>query len=351
MIDSLPTISTCTVGIDLGDRFTSFCVLDEAGEVIEEGKLRTTPEAFLRRFSVEESSRVVMEVGTHSPWASRLLSEAGHEVIVANPWKVKLIAASITKTDRSDAETLARLGRADPKLLSPVKHRSVQAHADLEVIHARQALVASRSLLVNHVRGAVKSFGHRLPGCDAHLFHKKVKGVIPEELSAALEPLLRVIERLSEEISLADKRIEDFQCRYPETRVLRQVPGVGPLIAATFVLTIGDPSRFSESRQIGPYLGLVPKSRDSGERSPQLRISKAGNKYLRQLLVNGAHYILGFRGPDSDLRRWGLQHAAGGKTAKKRAIVGVARRLGVLLHRLWLNGEVYIPLRSERLAA
>jgi transposase len=160
-----------------------------------------------------------------------------------------------------------------------------------------------------------------------------------------------VIAKLSDEIALTDKRIEQLLDRYPETTVLRQVPGVGPLIAATFVLTIGDPSRFKESRQIGPYLGLVPKTRESGERSPQMRISKAGNKYLRQLLVNGAHYILGYRGPDSDLRRWGLQHAAGSKTAKKRAIVGVARRLAVLLHRLWVTGEVYVPLRSDRLAA
>jgi transposase len=160
-------------------------VLDQEGEIVEEGKVRTTPEAFLRRFSVDEPSRVVMEVGTHSPWASRLLADVGHEVIVANPWKVKLIAASITKTDRSDAETLARLGRVDPKLLSPVTHRSSEAHADLEVIHARQALVASRSLLINHVRGAVKPFGHRLPACDAHLFHRKVKGLIPGELLIA----------------------------------------------------------------------------------------------------------------------------------------------------------------------
>jgi len=174
---------------------------------------------------------------------------------------------------------------------------------------------------------------------------------MPPELSLALLPLLKVIETLSGEISLADKRIEQLACRYPETTVLRQVPGVGPLIATTFVLTVGDPSRFKESRQMGPYLGLVPKTRDSGERSPQLRISKAGNKYLRQLLVNGAHYILGYRGPDSDLRRWGLRHAADGKTAKKRAIIGVARRLAVLLHRLWVTGEVYIPLRSGSLAA
>ena len=348
---SLPVLTNETIGIDLGDRFTSFCLLDGSGEVMEEGKVRTTPDAFLRHFHSDKPSRVVMEVGTHSPWASRLLADLGHDVIVANPWKVKLIAASISKTDRSDAETLARLGRVDAKLLSPVLHRSSHAHADLEIIHARQALVASRSLLINHVRGAVKPFGFRLPACDAHQFHKKIQGLLPEALAPALSPLLSAIGQLSEEISRADDRIEQFQDRYPEIRVLRQVPGVGPLLAATFVLTVGDPWRFKESRQIGPYLGLVPKTRESGERSPQMRISKAGNKYLRQLLVNGAQYVLGYRGPDCDLRRWGLQHSIGGKAAKKRAIVGVARRLAVLLHHLWITGEVYIPLRAEQMAA
>jgi transposase len=182
-VNSFPMGQTWTIGIDLSDRFTSFCVLDDQGEVQEEGKVRTTPEAFSRRFAGTEPCRMVMEVGTHSPWASKLLAGQGHEVLVANPWKVKLIAASITKTDRSDAETLARLGRSDPRLLSPVVHRSTQAHADLEVINARKALVASRSLLINHVRGAVKPFGTRLPGCDAHSFHKKVPEAIPLELS------------------------------------------------------------------------------------------------------------------------------------------------------------------------
>ena len=162
MTNSYSETPRLTVGLDVSDRFTSFCLLDEQGQILEEGKVPTTPQAFTRRFRATEACRVVMEVGTHSRWASQLLADVGHEVIVANPWKVRLISDSIKKTDRSDAETLARLGRVDPKLLSPVTHRPIQAHADLEVIHARQSLIASRSLLINHVRGAVKPFGHRL---------------------------------------------------------------------------------------------------------------------------------------------------------------------------------------------
>ena len=152
-----------TVGLDLSDRFASVCILDELGDVIEEGKVRSTPEAFTRRFGGLEPCRMVLEVGTHSPWISKLLLSFGHEVIVANPRKVQLIAASIQKSDRSDAETLARLGRADPKLLSPVIHRSLDQDADLEVIQARQALIVARTLLINHTRAAVKSPGAAWP--------------------------------------------------------------------------------------------------------------------------------------------------------------------------------------------
>lgn len=352
MSNSFPETPAMTVGIDVSDRLTSFCVLDGQGEILEEGKVRTSPEGFTRRFAALEPCRVVMEVGTHSRWASKLLADLGHDVIVANPWKVRLIASSIKKTDRSDAETLARLGRIDPKLLSPVIHRRANAHADLTVIHAREALISSRRLLINHVRGAVKPLGARLPSCDADAFHKKVTDSIPRELQPALEPLVAVIAQLTHEIKAADARIEDLcRDRYPETQVLQQVQGVGPLISLTYMLTIDNPFRFRDSRTVGPYLGLVPRQRDSGDKSPQLKISKAGDKYLRKLLVNGAHYILGYRGPETDLRRWGLAHAGGGKAAKKRAVVAVARKLAVLLHRLWVTGEVYVPLRCEEVAA
>jgi len=116
----------------------------------------------------------------------------------------------------------------------------------------------------------------------------------------------------------------------------------------SYVLTLDDPKRFRRSRDVGGFLGLRPKQRDSGQSQPQLRITKEGDPYLRKLLVQGAHYILGWRGPDTDLRRWGLKLAArGGKNAKKRAVVAVARKLAVLLHRIWVSGENYEPLRHS----
>jgi len=341
------TLNLETLGIDVSDRHSSYCVVDPAGDVVEEGRLRTTESALLSRFK-DFTGRVVVEAGTHSPWISRVFSHLGNEVIVANPRRVQLISQSTRKNDQADAQTLARLGRIDPKLLTPIIHRSAQAQADLGAIRSRNAMLSARTVLINHVRGSVKSVGGRIPVCDAHSFHSKAPDHIPSSLTIALSPLLEAIENLTEGIKRIERLVlEMIDMRYPEARVLQQVAGVGPLISLTFILTIGDPGRFKKSREIGPYLGLVPLQRESGASSPQLRISKTGDSYLRQMLVNGAHYILGYRGPDCDLRRWGLERASGGKNAKKRAVVAVARKLAILLHRLWVTGEVYEPLRRE----
>lgn len=346
---------TLTVGIDIGDMYSHLCVLEADGSIGEETRVRTTPDALRRQLGRLPASRVVLEVGTHSPWLSRLVKELGHTCIIANPSKVRLIAESSQKTDRADAETLARLGRADPALLHPITHRDAQSQADLAVVRSRRALVAARSLLINQVRGTVKAVGARLPACAADYFASRYGDGdgIPPEVRQALAPVLRVIATLTEQMQVMDARIKDLiATHYPAAKLLQQVPGVGPLIGLTFVLTIGDPARFPKSRAMGPYLGLTPRQRASGARAPQLGISKRGEPYLRVLLVQGAHYILGYRGPDSDLRRWGLAKATvGGKNAKKRAVVGVARKLAVLLHRLWTTGEVYEPLRSASVVA
>jgi transposase len=338
-----------TAGLDIGEKYSYLCLIDqETGEVIEEGRLRTSPEALRRRFSSEQHSlRIAIEAGTHSPWVSRVLEGCGHEVLVANPRKVRLIYTNKRKTDEIDAENLARLARLDPRLLYPLKHRGEHSQAHLAIIRSREALVGSRTQLVNHVRGAVKSFGARLPKCPARSFHKKAPEHIPEALWPALGPILEMIGSLTERIHHYDRQLQTVceEHYYPETELLRQVEGVGVLTALTFVLTLEDPYRFEKSRSVGAYLGLVPARDQSGERDPQRRISKEGDEMLRKLLVGSAHYILGPFGSDSDLRRHGEKIARGGaKNAKKRAVVAVARKLAVLLHRLWVTAEVYDPL-------
>ena len=340
-----------TVGLDLSDKYTYLCVLDtETGELVEEGRLRTIPDDLRHRFDSEQRMKVAIEVGTHSTWVSRLLTECGHEVLIGNPRKTRLIYGDKHKTDKLDAQKLARLARADPELLYPVEHRGCDSQAHLAVVHSREALIRSRTQMINHVRGTVKSFGYRLPKCSTGSFHKKVPAELPSELAEALGPIVETIGSLTEKIKDYDRRIEGLATElYPETRLLRQVPGVGPLTALTFVLTLEDPHRFAESRSVGAYLGLAPGTDQSGEQDPQKRISGEGEEMLRRLLVSSAHYILGPFAPDSDLRRHGEKIAGrGGKNAKKRAVVAVARKLSVLLHRLWVSAEVYEPLRNAR---
>jgi transposase len=339
-----------TIGLDLGDRSSAYCVLNEAGEIVLEHKLATTPEAMKQVFGSVPRCRIAMETGTHSPWVSRVLTALGHEVIVGHAQKVRLITKSRRKDDRLDARTLARLARIDPELLSPVKHRSAQAQLHLTEIRARAVLVSARTALVNAARGLVKSYGERLPKCGTQQFSRETTKGSSAGLREALDPLLREIESLNDRIKEYDRRIEQMAKQtYPETALLKQVKGVGDIIATAYVLTIEDAHRFRKSRDAGCFVGLQPGRRNSGESEPQMRISKEGDEYLRTLLVQGAHYILGPFGEDSDLRRWGLKLSArGGKNAKKRAVVAVARKLAVLLHRLWVSGEVYEPLRNSQ---
>jgi transposase len=338
-----------TVGLDLGDRNGWYCVLDESGQIRLEQRVRTHAKGLREVFGAMPRSRIALEIGTHSPWVSRLLRELGHEVIVANARKVRLIGESRKKDDRLDAETLARLARMDPQLLYPVKHRSAQAQADLMMIRARAGLVRARRGLVNTARGLAKSYGESLRGCNVRNMNpEKAEGLSPE-LQRALEPLLAGIEAVSERIGEYNERIEQLaQQSYPQTALLKQVKGVGTLIALTYMLTLEDPHRFQKSRDVGCYLGLQPGRRNSGRSEPQLHISKEGDPYLRTLLVQGAQHILGPFGADCDLRRWGLKLAErGGKSGKKRAIVATARKLAVLLHHLWASGEAYEPLHNS----
>jgi transposase len=330
-------------GVDLGDRSSQICRLDwETGVIREERRLSMSMPSLQRYFSGLSSCRVILESGTQTPWVRRLLESLGHEVITANASKVQAIASSQQKTDERDARCLAQLGRVDPRLLSPVHPRSAESQQALAVVRAREGLIKARTMLINQVRGTVKSFGARLPGCSAQSFARKAPESLPSTLKAALEPLLAVIADLSDRILGFDRDIEAWCQRFPVTQRLRQIRGVGALTALTFVLILDDPHRFARSRSVGAYLGLVPASRSSGRSTPQLPITRQGDRLLRRLLVQASHYLLGPFGQDSDLRSFGMELAQrGGKNGKKRAVVAVARKLAVVLHRLWISGEDY----------
>jgi transposase len=331
-----------TIGIDLGDKMSRYCIVNQGGEVVEEGSFRNQASSIETHFK-GEPRRIALEAGAQSAWISRELKLLGHEVIVANARQLKWITASDTKNDPVDARKLALLARADVQLLAPVEHRTAEQQAELAVIRVRDAILRARTLLINSARGIAKGFGVRLPKSITSSFGQRALVDLPEMLRTALGGLLEQIDALSQQIRDYDQQVGALAERHPEVQRLESIPGVGRLTAMTFVLTLGRAERFTHSRDVAGFLGLRPKQRQSGARDPQLGISKSGDPYLRKLLVQCAHHVLGHWGKDSALRQWGLSKAEGGKKATLRAIVAVARKLSVLLHRLWVSREFYKP--------
>ena len=341
------------IGIDLGDVWGHYCSIDDDGNIVEEGRVKMTRRAMSDHFADLPPTRIAIEAGTHSLWVSEHLSDMGHEVFVANVRELRAITDSDRKHDRADAEKLARYARVDPRILRPIKHRSSLTHADLVFVRSRAALVEARTRLSNTARSLVKPFGLRLPPLSVSGYAKKALERVPERLKSAVGPLLALIDALTAQIINFDNQIEKLaETKYPETIALQQIHGVGALTALTFVLTLEDKNRFHKSRDAGCFLGLRPRRSQSGRSDPQLGITKAGDRYLRTLLVQCAHHILGPFGPPTALQLWGRKLAErGGKNGRKRAVVAVARKLAVLLHRLWVTQSSYEPMRGCNAAA
>lgn len=345
MLENIAKLPPVTMGIDIGDRTSRVYIVDAAGARVEECTIASTPSGVTRLLEGRAPCRVAMEVGTHSPWMSRVVASLGHEVIVGNPSAMYGRRRRRRRNDALDAEFLARQARADVSLLHPIQHRRASVQTHLEVLHARDQLVAMRTKLINHVRGVVKVTGTRLPAASAEAFPARVTAAIPPVLTPAVLPLLETITTTTQTIRAYDRQIAALQrTTYPVAQRLQHVPGVGPLTSLAFVLLIDDPTRFRRSRDVGAYFGLVPQLDESSDATPQLRITKAGDAYGRRLLVSAAQYILGPFGPPCDLRRHGEGiYQRGGKNARKRAVVAVARKLAVVLHRLWVSEQPYEP--------
>src|SRR3984885_5150813 len=312
-----------TIGVDLGDVWSHYCTLNQQGEVIDRGRFRTTAKAIDKWFTDVPHARVAMEAGVHSIWISEQLEHLGHEVIVANVRELRAIS-----------------------------HRTVEQQEALTLIRARELLVRLWTAAINAVRGLTKACGHRMPASSTKCFAQPGQAAMPPGLKLALGPILAQIAEMTLKIKQYDREIQRMtQTEYAETQPMMTIHGVGHITALTFVLPLGDKTRFGPSRDVGCYLGLRPKRSQSGERDPQLGITKAGNAYLRSLLIECANHILRPHGRDSALRQWGLHLAArGGKQAKNKSVVAVARKLAVLLHHLWTTQETLRTLlRCRRL--
>ena len=291
------TNAKLTIGIDLGDRRSRVYVLDCDGACIHEGWVQAGRPAWEAMFARFPEARVVMEAGTHSPWVSRLACSMGHEVVVGNPSEIYGRRRRKRRNDRLDAEQLARMGRVDPALLSPIQHRGEQAQVDLAVLQSRDMLVRSRTKLINHVRGSTKALGAQLTACSSEAFVKHVIREIPDALKPALEPVLRQINALTDEIRALDRTVERRAAEaYPETQRLRQIKGVGPLTALCYVLVLEDPKRFRNPREAGSFIGLVPRLDDTtkaGSRAAELLAHVLPHAFSGSWLATG-HAPLAF---------------------------------------------------------
>lgn len=316
-----------TVGLDVGDRRTHFCVVDASRTVVARGSFATDCAQLEHALEPFVGAKVILEAGSQSPWMSRVLRRRGYDVQVADPRRVELISKDPRKTDRRDAEMLAKMGMGMPDLLGSIHHRGEQAQAHLSILRARELVVRMRTMAVLQVRSICKAFGVRLAAGSTRAFASAAAGQVPLLLQPALTPILETIAGFSATIRAFDRALAAIaKEHYPEVQHLQQVDGVGPVISVAYVLAVEDPKRFTRSRQVGSWLGLCPRSHASGASNPQLGISRAGDAKLRTLLVQGAHRLLGPFGADCDLRRYGLRLTArGGRAAKKRAAVAVAR--------------------------
>ncbi len=341
------TTNPTWIGMDLGDTTHEVCVLNQAGEVAREEQIPNRVEHMVQLSKRYPGAVIIMEVGGQSPWVSRKLEELGHTVIVANARKVRAIYESDNKTDARDAEMLARIGRFDPRLLYGISHMSEQHQRALVILKSRDALMGARTKLINSTRGMLKSLGVQLQsGWNADAFARKAFDFMQGEDLQMVEALLCQIQHLTDQLKRLDKQVaEKIREDYPEAFRLQQIPGVGPITALAFVLIIGTPERFTKARQVGPFLGLVPKRDQSGESDKPLRITKAGSPMMRRLLVNCAQYMLGAFGPPSALRDKGERIAkGGGKVSKRKAVVATARQVAVVMLRIWKDPEaVYEP--------
>ncbi len=329
------------VGIDVHQKSSQVCELSEEGVILETSQIPSTESAYLRWFQNRETMRIVIECGGSSRWVFRLLREMGHEVLVVNPRRVRLIAESSLKTDKIDAEVLARLSCFGRGLLRPVYQRGDEASILQTRLRVRSTLVRSRTTMINSIRGVLRSYGYRIPGRAISRFSIGYASLeLPSELRRALDPLYATVVELTMRIDILTKSLSKDSRQDERFRRLQTVPGVGPMVSLAFVSLIDNPHRFRKSRHVGSYLGLRPRIRQSGSSEVRGSITKEGNAELRRLLVQGAHSLLRCR-QESAIRNWGL--ALVDRIGKKKAVVAIARKLAVLLHRLWVNEQNFIP--------
>jgi len=328
------------VGIDVHVKYSQICEISARGRLLSEDRIPTTEAGLRRRFARRDPARILLEAGGSTAWVRRLLQELGHVVVVVHPRQVKLIAQSTLKTDRIDAEILARLSRFDAALLSPVYQRSEAAQLLRTQLGVRSSLVKTRTRLINMVRGTLRAHGHRMGSCTAESFVARFYQIqdLDPDLAAILDPLLETLHEVSQRLRGIDQELVETTRQDELPLRLQTVPGVGPIVSLAFIAWMDRPERFADSRDVGACLGLRPQVRESGGRTWRGRITREGDREMRRLLVQAAHAALSCR-QESTLKRWAESLAE--RSGRKKATVALARKIAVLLHRLWITGESF----------
>jgi len=333
-------------GMDLHSRLTAWHLIDGAGRELGSGVIRTTEEelgAFLRQQT--KLTQVYLEASTSSAWAARVIEANGHRAVVVDPTRNRLISGSTKKTDKTDAATLATLGRAN--LLTPVHVRSPETDRVRKLFTLRQAMVRGRASLVKVVRATLRAEAVLLPQADTDAFAARMRTTwdIPAELAADVEPVVEAIAGITEQVLVAEEVIHTHAVENKElVRRLTSIPGVGELTAVAFLAHIEDPRRFRNSGQVAAYLGLAPWVHESAGRRREAGLTKRGNKVVRTLLIQAAWSHVHTR-MDTALKRW--FHSLAARVGRKKAIAALARKLGELMWTLWRKEAAYQPFPSS----
>ena len=339
-----------SLGIDLSDKSLNFCRMTAAEDVVAEGKVALTAAKIAGLWREHGAvDIVVLEAGTPATWVRELLCELGARVIVADPRKLQAVTSSVRKSDERDARMLARLGLADEELLAPTYVRAPEHRRAMALLKVRDQQVRMRTATVLEIRSMVKLAGSRMASCDAEALHEH-EDAVPGELKDVLAPAFETLRTLARSIDKLDELVKEEGKKFPVVARLAKIDGIGPVTALAFVAVVGDPARFERTRDIGAYIGLVPRREQSGQADPGRRISKAGCGFLRRLLVQCAQVVCRPRGKDTALRRWALGRLElAGKPGKRKIVVAIARKLAVLMLSLWKSGQAWTPL--HRVAA
>ena len=325
-------------------------MVGEKGKIVTEARVASTPEAVIAFLHALPPGNAVigLEAGPLSQWLHKGMSEAGFESVLMETRQVKAaLSAMPIKTDRRDAEGIARLLQMG--WFRPVHCKSVSSQEMRALLSSRRSVLDALINMELSLRGVLRNFGLKLGPVSKNRYEARVRELIAgnERLEAAAEPILRARAALRGELAGLEKLVRNLARQDPVCRLLMTMPGVGHVIALTFVSAIDDPERFRRSKDVGPWTGLTPGRNQSGEKDIVGRITKAGDAGLRAALYQAATVMLHRAGPNW-LKAWALRLAK--QRGNKRATVALARRIGVVLHRMWRDGAEFRYTREEAMA-